>query len=32
MVDGLLATITEILAQRSASVARLLAEAVRRHC
>src|SRR5882757_4352475 len=32
MADGLLATITEILAQRSASVARLLAEAVRRHC
>ena len=32
MADQLLATITEILARRSASVACLLAEAVRRHC
>jgi DNA-binding CsgD family transcriptional regulator len=32
MADRLLATITEILAQRSASVPSLLAEAVRRHC
>ena len=32
MADGLVATVTDILAQRSASVAQLLAEAVRRHC
>jgi DNA-binding NarL/FixJ family response regulator len=32
MADGLLETVTEILARRPASVAHLLAEAVRRHC
>jgi DNA-binding NarL/FixJ family response regulator len=32
MADGLVAAVTDILAQRSASAAQLLAEAVRRHC
>jgi len=32
MADGLVATVTDILAKRSASAGQLLAEAVRRHC